>query len=283
MVNGQKITNKDSIATEFDNYFSNIAETLASQLPDVDSNFKDFLGNTVNDNFVFNQISPNDVIQMINDFNDSACGYDGISIRLIKLSRDKICEVLTHICNLSLAAGIFPHELKIAKITPIFKTGKANDVKNYRPISVLPAISKIIEKCVLLQLEEFMTAHDILTECQFGFRGGRSTETAVQTFVDDVYCSFDAGEAVAAVFLDLSKAFDTVHHSTLLEKLYHYGIRGVSLDWFKSYLSGRKHFVNIDNHSSDLCNIVYSVPQGSILGPTLFNIYINDIVHSTRN
>ena len=127
-----------------------------------------------------------------------------------------------------------------------------------------------------------MTAHDILTECQFGFRGGRSTETAVQTFVDDVYCSFDAGEAVAAVFLDLSKAFDTVHHSTLLEKLYHYGIRGVSLDWFKSYLSGRKHFVNIDNHSSDLCNIVYSVPQGSILGPTLFNIYINDIVHSTR-
>ena len=179
--------------------------------------------------------------------------------------------------NRSFLEGIFPKELKLARVIPIFKSGDKSLITNYRPISVLSFFSKIFEKIMYNNLYAFVEDFDIIYAHQYGFRKGHSTQQAIITLVDKITRSVNNGDVVIGMFLDLKKAFDTVDHKILLKKLEAYGIRGHILDWFASYLTGRSQYVSFDGIHSKKRNVLCGVPQGSILGPLLFIIYVNDI------
>ena len=204
-------------------------------------------------------------------------GFDNIPMHIIKNSFKYISNPLLNLINLSFSKGIFPDQLKIAKLIPIFKADDSEIFSNYRPISLLTNFSKFFEKVMYNRLVDFAECFNILYHNQFGFRKGYSTSHALVHLVNSISSAIDRNEITVGVFLDLSKAFDTLNHEILFSKLEHYGIRGLTLQWIKSYFSNRKQFVQYRNISSPLQTIKCGVPQGSILGPLLFLFYINDL------
>ena len=265
-----------------------IAETLSDSIEIADStlDFTDYLNNPTEHHFNFNTITESETLSIINKLkNKNSSGKDEISNKLLKSIKDEIAKPLTIIINQSLKTGVFPDALKIAKVKPLYKKGDNFCLNNYRPISLLPTISKIFERVMFTQLYSYLNANNLLSEQQYGFRSQHSTELACVKLVDYITTEMDNIKKIktpTAIFLDLSKAFDTLNFNILLNKLQYYGIDGISLSLIRSYLTDRFQYVQFENSESDLLEIKTGIPQGSILGPLFFSIMINDLVNSSN-
>ena len=284
--NENSYNHSKDIADIFNAHFSTIAQKIDDSIPVPGSGsptYADFLNDTqIDNNFFFSPISTDDVDRIINAFENKSTHISSYSVRILKFISTLISPILKELINKSLYEGKFPKFCKIARVVPVFKSGSASSVCNYRPISILPLFSKIFEKIVHKQLSDFLSTNNLLNPNQFGFRKNRSTADAIADMTQNIYDSLDRGDTVISFFLDFSKAFDTVNHGILLQKLQLYGIRNTALNWFHSYLSGRLQYVSLDGFNSQVHLIDRGVPQGSILGPLLFLIFINDFPNCTN-
>ena len=204
-------------------------------------------------------------------------GLDNLPARFLKDSVSVIVAPLTHIINLSINTGSVPDDLKMARVVPLHKKESKSDTGNYRPVSILSIASKVFERVVHSQLNEYLTQNNLLYELQSGFRSSYSTDTCLIHLTDYIRLECDKGNYTGMLMLDLQKAFDTVNHDILLTKLKCLGLNDIAVSWFHSYLNGRTQVVNVDHSLSSARSISCGVPQRSNLGPLLFLIYINDM------
>lgn len=227
--------------------------------------------------FSFNDIAPADVFNAICSIKGNSCGPDGLETKFLKLAAHVIMYPLADLFNLSLKTCTIPSIWKCARVTPIFKSGDSADINNYRPISIMCNVAKVFEKLLSRQLSDYIVSNNILSSHQSGFRSSYSTTTALLKFTNDIYSSLESGHITGAIFIDLSKAFDMVDHYLLLDKLAAIGLNRDALLWFNSYLHNRRQYVVFQGIQSNNLINSHGVPQGSILGPLLFSIFINEL------
>ena len=284
IINDRIVTNKSEIANEFNNFFINTGSELSDELDTpINKSHKDYLFNPTEKSFNFEPIDTNTIIKTIDSLKlTHSVGYDRMSCKLLKLVKHELAIPLKLIINQSFESAVFPSLLKIAKIKPIHKKDSVHLLNNYRPISLLPIISKVFERIMYNQIFNHFTQNKLFYNSQYGFRQKHSTELASIEVVQTIINIMDKNELPLNIYIDLSKAFDSLNHKILLDKLKHYGIRGKSNDLLKNYLNERVQYVELNETRSNFCKIRCGVPQGSILGPLLFIIYVNDIINITQ-
>ena len=287
MINNARIIERRIIANEFNKYFVSIASHMNKKLELIDgipiepiATFDKFMPKNNMNSIFMSECTANEISKIISELENGKSS--DFPIKIIKKSSHVLSPVLACHYNHLMKVGKFPDELKTGKITPIYKKDNEELLENYRPISTLPIFGKIFEKIIYCRLYGFFVSQMLLHDKQFGFRKNHSTSHALNHSVHHINQSLQKGEHVLGIFIDLSKAFDTIDHKILLSKLYTYGIRGSTHSLIKSYLSDRTQYVSVLNENSDRLEIEYGVPQGSCLGPLLFLIYINDLCNTTN-
>ena len=272
------VTSTEELVDVFNEHFINIGPNLAETIQNEnDGSFQDYI-NKQDPEFTFQPVSIVKVYNLINNlWTSKATGIDKISAKVLRAAASAIAPSLTEIFNMSIDSNRFPSDWKTARVIPLFKNGQRSVLDNYRPISILPVVSKIMERLLYNQISDYFTKKQLLSKHQFGFRPLHSTTTTLLDCTNEWYVNMDRGLYNLVVLLDLKKAFDTVNHGILLHKLQLYGFETRALNFMRDYLTNRTQRCQLKGLFSDRKEVTCGIPQGSILGPLLFIIYINDL------
>ena len=277
--NVSTIVDPNEIANAFNSHYTTVAEKILKKRKyKGNKSFRAYLKNPNINSFMIKPTSPTEIEDIISSFDTSKkAGPNSLPQEVIKPIKKSIAIPLANMFNMSFSEGKYPNFLKISSVIPVYKKDSKLIVSNYRPISLLSNINKILEKLMFNRLYSFLENNKCTYDLQFGFRQKHSTNHALLSMTQEIKETIDKGNVAVGVFVDFQKAFDTVNHKILLQKLEHYGVRGLANNWFSSYLTNRQQYVTIGKSKSDTKPTLHGVPQGSVLGPLLFLVYINDL------
>ena len=281
--NGELSHNDDELPNIMNSFFSSIGPDSAARIPQAQKHFSSFLPKQkYAGDFVFKPVTPIEIeAEILSIPLNKVYGLYSCPTRILKCASKIISSPLCKLINNSIETGAYPSKLKHAKVVPVYKGEDKTDPSNYRPISLLSIFNRIFEKTMYHRLMAYLEVNGILCDSQYGFREKHSTEYALIDIVNQIQSHFHEGMLSCGVCIDLKKAFDTIDHYILLQKLYHYGIRGIINDWFHSYLTERVQSTLIGSKVSTKLLTACGVPQGSVLRLLLFLLYVNDLCRSS--
>ena len=276
LIRGENVKDHETMANSFIEFFTSVAQSLDTDLGPSSSNPLKFIKRNNRSFFLF-PLTECECLKLIKKLKNTKTPIDQISVKIFKLISNLVVYPLCKVINLSFTAGIFPQILKLARITPVFKKGSKNEISNYRPISSLHFISKIYERAMANRVTSFFQKYSLFSSSQFGFLKNKSTTDALIHLTDHIYQALNVKNHHISILLDLKKAFDTVNISILAKKLDMYGVRGLPLEWIRSFLTDRESYAFVNSAASEIKTNSLGLPQGSIISPLLFLIYINDL------